>query len=223
MKATETTVRIFGGLMGLAGIEHGVGEILQGSRAPQGIFILSWPDSPFFRIMGGEPALTVVPNLLITGILAVLFSAAYLLCAVLYTRRQSSGRALMLLSIPMLLAGAGIFPPVLGLLIGAAAGRSSCGPAWWAKILPNRAHQNFGTAWPVLIIICMAAWLLMFPGLNILSHFFGVTDDTLMLILLAAALVSLKLTFLAAWSHDAVQSGTAKPRPDTAGSTRLVV
>jgi hypothetical protein len=54
----------------LAGIEHGVGEIVQGNRAPAGTMIESWPDSAPFEIVGGEPAMTIVPNLLLTGILA---------------------------------------------------------------------------------------------------------------------------------------------------------
>jgi hypothetical protein len=41
--------------------------VLQGNSVPAGIMILSWPGSTFFAILGGEPALTVVPNLLGTG------------------------------------------------------------------------------------------------------------------------------------------------------------
>lgn len=33
---------VFGGLAGLGGITHGVGEMLQGSRPPRGIVFESW-------------------------------------------------------------------------------------------------------------------------------------------------------------------------------------
>ena len=69
--ATKVTVSIFGALAGLMGIEHGIGETLQGNIAPDGLMILSWPGSELFHILTGEPAMTIVPNLLVTGILAI--------------------------------------------------------------------------------------------------------------------------------------------------------
>jgi hypothetical protein len=39
------TVSTFGALAGLAGIEHGIGEVLQGNIAPEGPVVLSWPGS----------------------------------------------------------------------------------------------------------------------------------------------------------------------------------
>ena len=56
--------RVFGLLAAAAAAEHGLGEALQGSRAAAGPFIQSWPDAALFRIEGGEPALTLLPNLL---------------------------------------------------------------------------------------------------------------------------------------------------------------
>jgi len=46
--AIKVTVSTLGALMGLAGIEHGIGETLQGNIAPDGMMILSWPGSAFF-------------------------------------------------------------------------------------------------------------------------------------------------------------------------------
>ncbi|GAI04081.1 unnamed protein product [marine sediment metagenome] len=39
--ATKTTVSTFGAIIGIAGIEHGIGEILQGNMPPAGIVIES--------------------------------------------------------------------------------------------------------------------------------------------------------------------------------------
>lgn len=52
--ATRVTVSTFGALAGLAGIEHGIGEVLQGNVAPDGVTISSWPDSEVFDILNGE-------------------------------------------------------------------------------------------------------------------------------------------------------------------------
>ncbi|HJQ28224.1 MAG TPA: hypothetical protein VJ827_02710, partial [Rubrobacter sp.] len=76
--ATRVTVSTFGALAGLAGIEHGIGEVLQGNVAPDGVIILSWPESGLFRILAGEPAMTIVPSLLASGILAILVSMTFL-------------------------------------------------------------------------------------------------------------------------------------------------
>jgi hypothetical protein len=60
-KATRVVIAIFGVLAGLAGIEHGIGEINQGSIRPATLIIESWPDASALAILGGEPALTVLP------------------------------------------------------------------------------------------------------------------------------------------------------------------
>jgi hypothetical protein len=44
-KATRVVIAIFGVLAGLAGIEHGIGEINQGSIRPATLIIESWPDA----------------------------------------------------------------------------------------------------------------------------------------------------------------------------------
>jgi hypothetical protein len=77
-KATTTLFFALGILTGIMGIEHGIGEVLQGNRPTDSMFILSWPDSAFFEIMSGEPAMTIIPNYLITGFLAMLFSSTFL-------------------------------------------------------------------------------------------------------------------------------------------------
>ena len=69
--ATRLLVSTFGGLVAIAGIEHGIGEVLQGSTPPSSVVILSWPGAAPFEALVGEPAMTLVPNLLATGLLAL--------------------------------------------------------------------------------------------------------------------------------------------------------
>lgn len=111
--ATRAIVSALGALMGLGGIEHGIGEILQGNTVPSGIMFPSWPDSAFFRIVGGEPAMSIVPNLLVTGILAILFSLVFTVWVTMFVHKRNGGLFLILVSIVMLLVGGGIFPPSL--------------------------------------------------------------------------------------------------------------
>ena len=51
--ATKVFASTFGAIMALAGIEHGIGEVLQGNVAPSGTMFMSWPESGFVRSLGG--------------------------------------------------------------------------------------------------------------------------------------------------------------------------
>lgn len=63
VSALRIVASVFGFLAGLGGITHGIGEILQGNVAPGGIIIPSWTQGPIANSMGGDPAMTLIPNL----------------------------------------------------------------------------------------------------------------------------------------------------------------
>jgi hypothetical protein len=194
MNARRLFVAVMGSLMGLAGIEHGVGEFLQGRVAPAGLMIQSWPDAPFFQSLGGEPAMTILPNLRLTGVLAVCFSMLFAAWAIFFAQRRRGGLVLMLLAVPMLLFGSGIFPPVLGALIGAAA----AAPRVVAGSRPVSGIRCLvGRGWGWILVLCCAAWLALFPGVAALDYFFGVEEVEITLAVMVAAMI---LLFLAHWS-----------------------
>ena len=109
--ATRRTVAVFGALAGLAGVEHGVGELLQGNRSPGGLVIQSWPGSALFRILDGEPAMTIVPNLRASGVLAILVSLCLLVWATMFVGRRRGGLVLIALSLVLLLVGGWLVGP----------------------------------------------------------------------------------------------------------------
>jgi hypothetical protein len=199
--ATRVFASTFGAIMALAGIEHGIGEVLQGSVVPSGVMFPSWPDSAFFRSLAGEPAMTIIPNLLFTGVLAILFSLAMLIWAILFIQRKNGGLVMILFSIAMLLAGGGIFPPVLGVLIGAVATRIHAP-------VPSKVHRFDGfrrflaKLWPWFYTACIIAWLSMFPGLALLGYFFGVNNPMFILVILFFALGTLLLTVFSGFAYD---------------------
>lgn len=201
--ATRLMTSACGGLVGLAGLEHGIGEILQGWVGPGGTVILSWPGSVFFRSLGGEPAMTIVPNLLVTGILAILFSLLYVAWATVLVERKHSGLALILLSVVMLLVGGGFGPPILGIIIGAAATRIEAPLGWWRARLSSGLRHLLGGLWPWFLGACLIAWLAMFPGVALLGYFFGLNDSNLVMALALCMLGSLLLTIMAGFAHDA--------------------
>ena len=200
--ATEVFASTFGAIMALAGIEHGIGEVLQGNVAPSGVMFPSWPESEFFRSLGGEPAMTIVPNLLITGILAILFSLILLVWATLFVQRKNGGLVMILISIAMLLAGGGIFPPILGIIIGVVGTRINAPLTWWRAHLSIRFRRFLAKLWPWSYTACIIAWLSMFPGLALFGYIFGVNDPALILLILFFALGFLLSTVFTGFAYD---------------------
>lgn len=200
--ATQVIVSTFGGYVGLMGIEHGLGEVLQGNVAPNGTMILSWPTSKFFEVLAGEPAMTIIPNLLVTGILAILFSLMYVVWAIGFAQRKHGGLVLMMLSVIMLPVGAGIFPPILGMILGVIATTINAPLTWWRAHLSTNLCHFLETLWPWSFSACLISWLGMFPGIVLLWHLGNVDNSDLTMILLLCMFVFLFSTVVTGWVRD---------------------
>lgn len=201
--ATRIVVSTFGAVVAFAGFEHGVGEILQGPVAPGGLAIESWPDVKAFAILGGEPALTVVPNLLVTGVLAVIVALAFGIWSVMFVERRHGGLVLIGLSVLLLLVGGGFAPPLMGIILGVAATRIGA-----ASRRPSGSIATaVGRAWPWVLGVGVIGYLALVPGLVVLSWMFGVSDPNLVLVLSAVSFAALFLAPVAARAHDRTQVG----------------
>jgi hypothetical protein len=100
---------------GLCGASHGPGEILQGNVVPSELMIQAWPS---LTALGGEPAMTIIPSYLITGVLTIIFGVLLAVWAGKFIQHKSGGLILILLSIIMLLVGGGLVPPLFGIAAG---------------------------------------------------------------------------------------------------------
>jgi hypothetical protein len=201
--ATRVTVSTFGALAGLAGIEHGVGEVLQGNVATDGVVILSWPASDLFGILSREPAMTIIPNLLATGILATLVSMVFLVWATMFVQRTYGGLVLILLSVVMLLVGGGFGPPILGIVVGAAATRIDAPMRWWRTHLSSGSRRFLAGLWPWSFAAGVIGWLLLLPGTILLDFLFGVNlPDVVVYVLTLSAFGLLLLTVIAGFAYD---------------------
>jgi hypothetical protein len=200
--AMRITVSVFGVLAALAGLEHGIGEALQGNVAPEGMMILSWAGSEWFRILGGEPAMTVVPNLLVTGILTILVSLAFLVWATLFVHRKNGGLVLILLSMLLLVVGGGFGPPLLGTIVGVAATRIRASRTQGGQPVSG-AGRWLAVSWPWFLGGGLGAGLMLLPGSILVDHFVGVSDPELFVpVVLACAMGFLLLTIAAGLARD---------------------
>jgi hypothetical protein len=202
--SSRISISAFGVIVAIAGIEHGIGEILQGNHAPGGVFISSWPYSPFFEILTGEPAMTIVPNLLVTGILAILTTISFLLWSTLLLCRENAGIAMILSSIGMLLAGGGMCPPIIGIILGIATLITSTPLHYRRGYQPGENQCALARAWPVMLILSLVIWLWVFPSLPVLGYYYGLTNPYVVVVLSFSALITLLLTLYFARVKDTV-------------------
>lgn len=149
--------------------------------------ILSWPGPGPFSILGGEPALTLIPNLMIAGILTAVLSLILLVWAILFVHTKHGGPVLILLSLALLPVGGGMAPPILGTIIGITAMRINAP-------LRRRPIPLLAGLWPWSLAIGLGAWLLMLPGLPILSLLFGLAHDPAVVSILALCMLLLFFT-----------------------------
>jgi hypothetical protein len=202
-KATRVIAAAFGAFAGFGGLEHGYFEILQGNVRPDSIMIASMgpPCVPEEVWHGCEPAMTIVPNFLVTGILAMLLGLVTMVWAVAFVERRHGGTILALLSLGLLLFGGGIFPPVIG-IIGGVLGTRIRTPL---RRQPDPVWRMLAKLWPWAIVVFFV-WLF---GQFVIGYFF---NEVLMenLVLWAVLFLGLLvLSILAGYGHDVVNHGHA--------------
>jgi hypothetical protein len=200
-KATRILFLTLGTLAGIMGIEHGIGEVLVGYRPTDSLFIQSWPNSAFFEIMAGEPAMTVIPNYLVTGLLAILFSGAFLVVLLKPGLDRKAITILFALLVLMLLTGGGFGPPILGTLAVLIALKRDSPLQTWGT-LPAKFHRFLGRLWPWSFGLCLTGWLMLFPGTALIAYFTGTDSSLLMLIPILVAFAFIPITLLLGFSRD---------------------
>lgn len=201
--AGRAVASVFGVLSGLGGLTHGVGEVLQGSVAPQGIIINSWVQGPIATNMGGEPGMTIVPNLLITGILTILVSLAAIAWSVALVRRRRGGPLLIVLAVAMLLFGGGFGPPIIGMLAGAAAAGIGAPHTWWRTRPPAGIRRALAAAWPWVFALCTINGVFLTIGSVILVVVFGMNNPDLYVGSFLLSVVLLLVSVVTGAAYDA--------------------
>ncbi len=149
-RATKTIVTVAGVLLGIAGMEHGFFEALQGNTPTDGLIIKAIGAD--LHLWGTEEAFTLIPNFLITGILAMLVGLAIVLWSVWFVQTRYGPLVLGLLFIALFLVGGGIAAQVVfAPFVWAAATRIHAPLTWWRKILPEPVRRVLAKLWPYFL------------------------------------------------------------------------
>lgn len=115
MVSSKRVISALGMFAGLGGATHGPGEILQGNVAPSDLYIMAWPS---LTELSGEPAMTLIPNYMVEGVLTIIVGLIVAAWAWKYDQRKHGGLVLTALSLLLLLVGGGLVPPIIGMWAG---------------------------------------------------------------------------------------------------------
>ncbi|NDJ60547.1 MAG: hypothetical protein GYB67_05440 [Chloroflexi bacterium] len=204
-RATRIVVTVMAVVFALSGILHGYYETLQGNTPTDGLMIAAVGEAFLHWEEGQEPALTIIPNFLITGLAAITVSVAIIIWAVGFLHTQHGATIMLLLFLISFFVGAGVaqiifFPMLWGLAVNI-----NRPLAWWRRRLPAGSRRVLARLWPWAIT---AGALLMLITLEIsfFGLFPGVTDPQALLglmgLCLLLALILFPLSFVGAIAAD---------------------
>ncbi|HVN54914.1 MAG TPA: hypothetical protein VMT46_11340 [Anaerolineaceae bacterium] len=207
----RTVIAACGIICGVSGLEHGFFETLQGNVAPAGQMISAIGPAQRFWPGGIETAFTIVPNFLVTGILAMLFSLAVIVWSAGFLQRRGAALVFLLLSVAQFMVGGG-FAQIFLVILAAAGATQIHGSLRWLRGLPAGLRRAFGTLWlPGLVVFGIsfagAIWAAIFGYFPLVSDLYPLQGEALTAFLWGLAdvmLVTLPLAILAALARDSL-------------------
>ena len=208
-KAIRVTASGLGASAGLAGVEHGVFELLQGNVRPDGLMIASIgpPCQPELTWNLCEPAMTIIPSFSLTGILAILFGLTAIIWSAAFVGRKNGGLVLILLSIGLLLFGGGLFPPLIGVIAGVVGTRINKPLTWTRAHFSGALSRWLSRPYPLALIV----YLVLVFGQFITGHFFNDFLMENMGINMIFILGFLLLSILSAFARDVQETSEVAP------------
>jgi len=208
--AVHTIVATLGVIFGLGGMSHGFFEALQGNTATEGLIIDAIGEANRMWLYGNEPAFTIIPNFLITGILAMLVGAAAIVWSAGFMHKGHASAIFLLLFILLFLVGGGIGQVVFFMIGWAMSTRIRKPLNWWRKVLSTGVRSYLAKLWSPFLVISS---LLILYTLQIAVFGFvpGMSDpdriSMVMVSTLGAGLLFLILSFISGCAHDIDKGG----------------
>jgi len=147
--ATREISCTLGVLLGISSISHGLPEILQGNQTTPGLIVNAVGAGYRWTVwkQGSEPAFTLVPNFLLTGILASAIGLLIILCSIRFIQRPHGPAVFLLLAITSFLVGGGLAQVLLFSLNWALATRIHASLEFWRWLIPQSARGIMARFW----------------------------------------------------------------------------
>lgn len=163
---------------------------------------------------GNEPAFTIIPNFLLTGIAAMLVGFAIIVWSLGFVHKKNGPTILLFLFIILLLVGGGVAQVLFFPWIWLVSTRINRPLVWWRKALPEKVQGPLGRMWLGCLMIGVALMVFVF-GIAITGYVPTLNDPeavlSVMLLCLATELVILPLTFISGFAKDISQKPDAAP------------
>lgn len=202
-RVTATTIGVFFGLF--SGVNHGFFELLQGNKPTDGLVINAIGEAQRFWVEGTEPAFTLIPNFMLTGIASIIVGLAVVIWSIWFLPRKHGRIVFLGLFILSFLVGGGMGQAFFFIPAWAFATRIDKPLTWWRKMLPRNTWPFLSRLWIVLLV---SATIAMLIGLEmaIFGYFPGITDsETLqnvnMTFVFGSAILYV-LSFIAGFGHE---------------------
>jgi hypothetical protein len=204
-RATKTIVATFGILAAIGGLDHGLFEALQGNTPTPGLFVQAIGPAQRMWVYGTEDAFTLIPNFLVTGLLAMTLSLAIMVWCNGFVHKKGGLPILILLCILLFLVGGGVAQVVMFILVWAVAAQINSPLTGWRKALPETVRRRLAPMWPGFLAF---GSVLFFMALEIAVAGFvpGVNNpdqkEYLCWSLLGVAIGAYLLAIVAGFAHD---------------------
>lgn len=220
-QATRTTAAALGVVFGIGGMGHGIFEMLQGYKPTTGLVIEAIGPAQRMWEYGNEPAFTIIPNYLITGIVAILVSLAIIAWSVGFLHRKGGPTIFLSLFALSFLVGAGIGQVIFFFIGWAFATRIRKPLAWWRRALPAGSRKALVRLWPAAVAV-NSVLILFALEIAIFGLVPGVDNpDSVTLVMLsslAAGLSFLFLAFISGFAHDIEKGGVPSGKKGLGGA-----
>jgi len=202
-RVIATTIGVFCGLF--SGINHGIFEILQGNTSTNGLVINAIGEAQRFWIEGTEPAFTVVPNIMLTGILSILVGLALVVWSIWFLPTKHGRSVYLGLFILSFLVGGGMGQVFLFLPAWAFATRMGKPLTWWRKILPRSIWPFLSSLWMITLVLATVSIFITLE-IGIFGFFPGLTNpqaiqNTSMIFLFSSVILYI-ISFIAGFGHE---------------------
>ena len=184
-RITASTIGVFFGLF--SGVNHGIFEILQGYKPTTGLVINAIGEAQRFWPEGTEPAFTLIPNYMITGIVSIIVGIAIVIWSIWFLSRKYGRTVYLGLFILSFLVGGGMGQAFFFIPAWAFATRMGKPLTWWRKVLKPDTWQFLSKLWMVVLVLATISMLIALE-MAIFGYFPGITD--------LEALMNINMTFV---------------------------
>jgi hypothetical protein len=202
-RTTHIVTTSIGVICGLIGIQHGVLEILQGNVPITSLVIDAIGPAQKMWESSREPALSILPNMLVTGIVTVFFSILVIIWSIGFVHRKRGALIFFILSLAEFLTGGGITSFELSILAALAASRINRPLTWWRRVLPAGLRRVLARSWLILLIAFIALFAatitITIVGLGFLD---GESTITLLYVMGLSTLGLMAITVVAGFAAD---------------------